>query len=48
MTYRSAFVCPACYLKLDSLDGTAEIGGHRYGIAGESRRGGATAYDWKK
>jgi hypothetical protein len=39
MSYRSAFVCPACYRKLDSLDGTAEIGGHRYAHLRQLRPG---------
>ena len=45
LTYRSAFVCEECYRKLDSADGTAEIGGREFGIAGVSRGGKAKLYD---
>ena len=48
LTYRSAFVCHACYQKLDSPDGTAEISGRNFGIAGQSRRCKAVAYTSKK
>ena len=37
-TYRWAVVCPACYLQLDSFDGTATIDGQFFTMAGESRR----------
>lgn len=47
-TYRSAFVCPACYAVLDSWDGTGEIGGRVYGINGRSRRGRAAVYNQAK
>jgi hypothetical protein len=47
-SYRSAFVCPACYGVLDSWDGTGMIGGRVYGIAGRSRRGRAAVYDKAK
>jgi hypothetical protein len=43
-TFRSAFVCPACYVILDSVDGTGEIGGRVYGISGQSRGGRAVLY----
>ena len=45
LTYRSASVCEECYCKLDSVDGTAEIRGRGYGIAGVSRGGKAKLYD---
>lgn len=48
LTYRSAFVCEACYLNLDSGDGTAVIDGRGFGIAGSSRNGKAKIYDAKK
>jgi len=48
MTFRSAFVCPACYAALDSGDGTAAIAGRTYGIAGQSRGGRAAVYDEAK
>lgn len=47
--YRRAFVCPACYEKLDSSFGVAAIqtpgGVKRFGIAMQSRGGKATEYD---
>lgn len=47
-TYRSAFVCPACYSILDSFDGTGEIRGRVYGISGRSRAGRAALYNEAK
>ena len=47
-TYRSAFVCPACYGVLDSPTGTGEIAGRVYGISGRSRRGRAAVYNQAK
>jgi hypothetical protein len=44
-TFRSAFVCLACYTILDSFDGTGEIGDRVYGIAGRSRGGKAALYN---
>lgn len=42
--YRRAFLCEPCYKALDSVDGTAEIGGKMWGIDGASRRGRAAVY----
>jgi hypothetical protein len=43
-TFRSAVVCPACYKVLDSEDGTGEINGRCYGLAGKSRGDRAPVY----
>src|SRR4051812_38230145 len=47
-TYRSAFVCPACYDVLDSVTGMGEIGGRVYNIAGRSRGRKAPLYNQVK
>jgi hypothetical protein len=46
MTFRWAFICNACYRKLDNLVGVAEIPGHGvFNLAGVSRRDRATTVD---
>jgi len=41
MTYRWAFICPACYAQLDNESGLAVAGGRTFNLAGCSRDGKA-------
>jgi hypothetical protein len=34
MTYRWAFICPACYARLDNVLGVAVAGGRPFNLAG--------------
>jgi hypothetical protein len=50
--FRTAFICSACYTRLDNACGVAEIvtdhGVHKFNLAGESRRSRAPVYDYAK
>src|SRR5262245_14972168 len=47
-TFRTAFICPACYDALDNDYGAGEIGGRVYNLAGRSRGGKAAVYNEAK
>jgi hypothetical protein len=48
MTYRTAFVCLACYRLLDNEMGLAEIGAKVFNLAGASRGDKAAVVDEAK
>jgi hypothetical protein len=52
MTFRRAFICPACYGKLDNRFGSGQIQRDglalTFGLAGESRGDKAATYDHAK
>ena len=45
MTFRWSFICLACYRTLDTFDGTGEIGGEIWNLAGQSRSDRAAVVD---
>jgi hypothetical protein len=47
-TYRTAFICPGCYHKLDTIDGVGFIGIHTWNIDGKSRGDKAPTWDAAK
>jgi len=48
MTYRWAFICPACYAQLDNESGLAVAGGRTFNLAGCSRDGKAPVVNEEK